>query len=146
LSEQAIRFVTDPDPATIHWMSPQEAADNGIALTSWGGPATADVAPDAARPSAAAAGRIYPDGSPERRAVEFVASLAARWSGAGEPAAAPLASLYTEVVLYYGKALAREAVLARKRRLAQRWRERSYAIRPASLTAVCTGAAGVCQV
>jgi hypothetical protein len=35
LSEEAIRYVTDADPSTIHWMSMIEAADHGIVVAQW---------------------------------------------------------------------------------------------------------------
>jgi hypothetical protein len=35
LSEEAIRYVTDAEPSTIHWMSMIEAAEHGITLAQW---------------------------------------------------------------------------------------------------------------
>ena len=143
LSEKAIRYVTYADPTTIHWMTVEEAAEHEITVASVGAKPVV-----ASKATVANAGRDYPDGSPERRALDFVQSLAARWSGPigikDEDDA--LAPLYTDVVLYHGKPLAREALVTRKRRLAERWSERSYAVRAPSLSATCTGAGGVCQV
>ena len=36
LSEEAIRYITDAEPSTIHWMSMSEAAEFGIAVARWG--------------------------------------------------------------------------------------------------------------
>ncbi len=141
LSEKAIRYVTYADPTTIHWMTIAEAAEHEITVASAGAPPAA-----ASRPAAANAVRDYPDGSPERRAIDFVRSIVARWSGRAGTNGDALAALYTDVVLYHGKPLPRDAVLTRKRRLAERQSERSYAIRAPSLAATCTDAGGVCQV
>jgi hypothetical protein len=35
LSEDAIRYVTDAEPSTIHWMSTIEAAEHGIVVAQW---------------------------------------------------------------------------------------------------------------
>jgi hypothetical protein len=35
LSEEAIRYVTDAEPSTIHWMSTTEAAEHGIVVAQW---------------------------------------------------------------------------------------------------------------
>ncbi|HEY7299717.1 MAG TPA: hypothetical protein VH684_17555 [Xanthobacteraceae bacterium] len=35
LSEEAIRYVTDAEPSTIHWMSMIEAAEHGIVVAQW---------------------------------------------------------------------------------------------------------------
>src|SRR5262249_607001 len=37
LSEKAIRYITFADPATIHWMTIDEAAEHGIAVSLTGG-------------------------------------------------------------------------------------------------------------
>jgi hypothetical protein len=40
----------------------------------------------------------------------------------------------------------RQSVLLSKRRFANRWSQRNYAIRPGSLSATCAGAGGTCRV
>ena len=35
LSEEAIRYVTDAEPSTIHWMNNIEAAEHGIVVAQW---------------------------------------------------------------------------------------------------------------
>ena len=57
-----------------------------------------------------------------------------------------LASLYAETVVYHGKSTPRQAVLLNKHRLADRWTERDYAIRPGSLSATCAKAGTTCRV
>ena len=57
-----------------------------------------------------------------------------------------LASLYAETVVYHGKSTPRQAVLLSKHRLADRWTERAYTIRPGSLSATCAKAGTTCRV
>ena len=57
-----------------------------------------------------------------------------------------LAGLYAETVVYHGKSTPRQAVLLSKHRLADRWTERDYAIRPGSLSATCAKAGTTCRV
>jgi hypothetical protein len=54
--------------------------------------------------------------------------------------------LYTEKVLYHGKSTSRQSVLLSKRRFADRWTQRNYAVRPGSVSATCAAAASTCRV
>jgi len=69
-----------------------------------------------------------------------------RWSGPNAELLPVLDRLYTKKVLYHGKSTARQSVLLSKRRFANRWTQRNYAIRPGSLSATCAAAGGSCRV
>jgi hypothetical protein len=146
LSEEAILYITHAAPTSVQWMSLEEAAEYGIVVAKL--PPTG-VRPDASdavgkdRPQGSPA---HPQGSPEQRAIDFVHSLFERWSGPNAELLPVLDRLYTEKVLYHGKSTARASVLLSKRRFAQRWAQRSYAVRPGSLSATCAAAGGTCRV
>jgi hypothetical protein len=139
LSEKAILYITRAAPTAMEWMSMEEAAEHGIAVSPL-------PAPHSAAKSSTAAIPEHPDGSPERRAMDFVLALAERWSGPNAEVLPSLDGLYTDKVLYYGKPTARETVVVRKRRFADRWTRRTYEIRPGSLSATCAEADGTCRV
>ena len=139
LSERAILYITHAAPTSMQWMSMEEAAEYGITVaklppTHVGpGPAGAEVTQQ-------------PEGSPERRAIEFVLTLLERWSGPKAELLPVLNELYTDKVLYYGKPESRQTVLLTKRRFANRWTQRAYTIRPSSLTATCGETPATCRV
>jgi hypothetical protein len=137
LSEKAILYITHAAPTSMQWMSMEEAAEFGIMVAKLP-PAHAGTGP------AGAAVAQYPDGSSERRAIEFVLTLLERWSGPNAELLPVLNELYTDKVLYYGKPESMQTVLLTKRRFANRWTQRAYTVRPSSLTATCAGA--MCQV
>jgi len=140
LSEEAILYITHAAPTSVQWMSLEEAAEYGIVV--------AKLPPASMRPDASDV--VSPEhlqGSPEQRAIDFVHSLYDRWSKPNSELLPALDKLYTEKVLYHGKSTPRQSVLLSKRRFADRWTQRSYAIRPGSLSATCVVAAGTtCRV
>jgi len=138
LSEEAILYITHAAPTSVQWMSLEEAAEYGITVTKL---PPLSVSPDASN----AVTPEHPQGSPEQRAIDFVQSLFERWSGQNDALLPVLDKLYTEKVLYHGKSVPRQTVLLSKRRFANRWTQRSYAVRPGSLSATCA-AGGTCRV
>ena len=138
LSEEAILYITHAAPTSVQWMSLEEAAEYGIVVTKL---PPLSVSPDASN----AVSSEHPQGSPEQRAIDFVHSLFDRWSGSNDALLPVLDKLYTEKVLYHGKSVPRQTVLLSKRRFANRWTQRSYAVRPGSLSATCA-AGGTCRV
>jgi hypothetical protein len=138
LSEKAILYITQAAPTTMQWMSLQDAAENGIAV--------ATLPPLRAAAHADAAASIVERDNPERRATEFVRELVARSSGRGDEVLPFLENLYAEKVVYNGKSTPREAVLLSKHRLADRWTERVYTIKPGSLSATCRKTGETCRV
>jgi hypothetical protein len=139
LSEKAILYITHAAPTSMQWMSMEEAAEYGITVAKL---PLGDAGP---RPADAAVAQ-YPDGSPERRASEFVLALLERWSGPNAELLPFLSGLYTDKVVYYGKSESRQTVLLTKRRFANRWTQRAYTVRPSSLAATCAGATVTCRI
>jgi hypothetical protein len=139
LSEKAIIYITHAAPTSMQWMSMEEAAEYGITVAklslAHAGPGPAD-----------AAVAQYPEGSPERRASEFVLALLERWSGPNAALLPFLNGLYTDKVVYYGKSESKQTILLTKRRFANRWTQRAYTVRPSSLTATCAGATVTCRI
>jgi hypothetical protein len=138
LSESAILYITKTAPTSIQWMTLEDATLHGIAVARLPGAAGADVS--------AAVAAEQPELSPEQRAREVVRQLVQRSSGPTEEVMPFLASLYAETVVYHGKSTPRQAVLMNKHRLADRWTERDYAIRPGSLSATCAKEGTSCRV
>jgi hypothetical protein len=133
LSENAILHVTKTAPTSIQWMSLEDVGEQGIAV--------APLSPQlAAQGSGAAAA------NPERRATDLVRALLREWSRPGSEALPAIEPLYAETVVYHGKSTPRDAVLRSKRRIADRWSERSYTIQPGSLTATCAKTGATCRV
>jgi hypothetical protein len=73
-------------------------------------------------------------------------SLAAHWSEPNAETLRALDDLYVDKVFYHGKLTPRQAVLVDKRRFAERWPQRSYKIRPHSVSATCNALSEVCRV
>jgi hypothetical protein len=105
-------------------------------------------APDAPAPSdaSAAANQEQPQTSLSGRATGLVLALAAHWSEPNAETLRALDELYMDKVFYHGKLTPRQAVLSEKRRFAERWPQRTYRVRPRSLTASCNVATEVCRV
>jgi len=141
LPEDAIVYITQAAPNSMKWLNMEEAAQHGI-----------DVAllppPDAAPPPepSAGAGQEPPQARLATRAAGLVAALAARWSESNAETLRALDELYADKVFYHGKITPRQAVLLEKRRFAERWPQRSYKLRPHSITTSCNVVTEVCRV
>ncbi len=146
LSEEAILYITHAAPTSVQWMSLEEAAEYGIAVAKLPPIGVSPDAGDAVGKDRPQGSPGHPQGSPEQRAIDFVHSLFQRWSRPNAELLPVLDRLYTEKVLYHGKSTARQSVLLSKRRFANRWTQRNYAIRPGSLSATCAAAGGSCRV
>jgi hypothetical protein len=96
-----------------------------------------------AKEAMAVTGAPSSDSLPER-AAGFVAAQVSGWSSANAIDLASLANAYAEEIFYYGSRKSRAAVLRDKRRLLERWPERTYHVRPGSITVQCL--ANVCKV
>jgi hypothetical protein len=140
LSEKAILYITHAVPTSMQWLRMEEAAEYGIAVA----PLPSDSVPTSNATDAAIT--ESPDGTPEQRVTDFVLALMQRWSGPNAEILSALDGLYADSVLYYGKPTSRQGVLLRKRRFANRWRQRTYQIQPGSLSASCAGAGRTCRV
>jgi hypothetical protein len=141
LSEDAIVYVTQAGPASMKWLSTEEAGQYGI-----------DVAllppPESVQRSNLISPVVkeQPQGKLEQRATDFVRALALRWSGPNEDAVRSLDELYADKVRYHGKLMPRRAVVLDKQRFAERWPERNYTIRPGSISTTCIGASEACRI
>jgi hypothetical protein len=142
LTEDAIVYITQAAPNSMKWLNMEEAAQHGIDVALLPSPS------DAAPPSDpnAAAGAEQPQTRLAGRATSLVVALAARWSAPNAATLRALDELYVDKVFYHGKLTPRQAVLMEKRRFAERWPQRSYKIRPHSLTASCNATSEVCRV
>jgi hypothetical protein len=85
-----------------------------------------------------------PSDALERRAASFVTAQISGWSSANASDLASLANTYADEILYYGSRKSRQAVLLDKRRLLERWPERTYQVQPGSITVQCQES--VCKV
>ncbi len=141
LREEAIIYITQAAPNSMRWLSMEEAGQRGIDVALLP-PPDLGLPPVAAMPT-----RQQPAHADlEQRATTFVLALAARWSTPNAEALRSLDKLYAENVLYNGKATRRQAVLLDKRRMAERWPQRSYKVRPGSVSATCIDDANLCRV
>jgi hypothetical protein len=143
LPEDAIVYITQAAPNSMKWLNLEEAAQHGIDVALLPPPDAAPLAPDM---SGMAAASQEPQTSLAARATGLVSSLAARWSEPNVEILPALDDLYVDKVFYHGKLTPRQQVLLDKRRFAERWPQRSYKIRPHSMSASCNAAADVCRV
>jgi hypothetical protein len=80
----------------------------------------------------------------KERAARFVTARVAAWASMNEDSLATFASAYADKVHYYGSRKSRHAIMLDKRHFLERWPERTYSVRPDSLTVECV--AIVCKV
>jgi len=137
LSEDSIVYLTGADPDSITWLSLEQAVDHGIAVSP---------APEETRAATLTSPVVNERNDLERRATDFVLALAARWSSPNEAAFRSLDELYAETVRYHGKSMPRQAVVTEKQRFAERWPERSYTVRPESISVTCVKEGETCSV
>lgn len=79
------------------------------------------------------------DMTAEEKAHAFMARFHDAWSASNEVALSFMASAYADSVEFYGATISREAVLADKRKFAERWPRRAYSVRHDSQKAYCGG-------
>jgi hypothetical protein len=141
LSEDAIVYITRAGPASMQWLSTEDASQHGIDVAALPSPDSVQ-GPKPINP----AFNEKLQASPEQRATDFVRALALRWSGPNENALRSLDELYADEVRYHGKLIPRKAVVLDTKRFAERWPERNYTIRPGSISATCVEPSEVCHV
>jgi hypothetical protein len=140
LPEDAIVFITQAAPSSMKWLSMDEAGQHGIDVSLL---PPADASPP---PETTAVASSKPLENLEGRATDFVLSLANRWSGPNADMLRALDDLYADQVFYHGKLMPRQEVLRDKRRFAEKWPERSYKIRPHSVSTTCYDEFQICRV
>jgi hypothetical protein len=144
LPEDAIVYITQASPSSMKWLNMEEAAQHGIDVELLPSPdATPTSGPTT---TASVAGPDQPQASLAGRATSLVLALAARWSAPNAEMLGTLDALYADKVFYHGKLAPRQAVVLEKRQFAARWPQRSYKIRPHSITASCNAATEMCRV
>jgi hypothetical protein len=155
LPEDAIVYITQASPNTMKWLSMEEAAQHGIDVALLPPPETIqppgpnNPVPNvvASIPSAVASQeQPQPQTSLAGRATALVFALAARWSEPNGETLRALDNLYVDKVFYHGKITPRQAVLTEKRVFAERWPQRTYKIRPHSVTVSCNASTEMCRV
>ena len=148
LSEASIVYITEADPSSLNWLSLEQAAQHGIDVS----PAPEEIhSATLASPVVSAAltspvVKERPENDLEQRATDFIVAWASRWSSPNEEAFRSLNELYAEAVRYHGKSIPRQEVLIQKQDFAERWPERSYTLRPDSLSVTCVKGAETCSV
>ena len=134
LSESAVVYITKAAPTEMTWLNFRDAAQIGIEVIPWeSGQPSSKPAQSPTPPLRNATGEDL-----ATRARSFVTAIQSRWSDANSAELGWLDSLYAYEVDYYGKRLSRDAVLADKRRFAERWPERTYRIQANSMMAQCS--------
>ena len=144
LPEDAIVYITQAAPNSMKWLNMDEAAQHGIDVALLPAP---DATPTTdASLTAGGTSPEPPQTSLAGRATSLVLALATRWSEPNAEMLTTLDDLYVDKVFYHGKLTPRQAVVLDKRRFAERWPQRSYKIRPHSITASCNAASETCRV
>jgi hypothetical protein len=156
LSDVAILYITAAGPTEINWLTLRDAQALGIelALLPPGGLAP-EPAPSAAiplQPPAPLPARPQEPG-PTRRADrlngiarDFAAAYFAHWSESNAEALHYFESVYGERISFADRSIAKTALLAEKRKYAERWPERLYTADPATIRSNCDEETARCTV
>jgi curved DNA-binding protein CbpA len=80
----------------------------------------------------------------EKRAARFVTARLAAWASISAGSLGTFASAYADKVHYNGSQKSRKAIVLEKRRFLQRWPQRTYDVRPGSVTVHCVDI--VCKI
>jgi hypothetical protein len=139
LPEDAIVYITQAAPNSMKWLNLDDAAQHGIEVA---------LLPPSDRPSEpnAVASQEQPPPGLAGRATSMVLALAARWSSPNDETLRALDEMYVDTVFYHGKVIPRHAVVLDKLHFAERWPQRSYKIRPHSMSVTCDPDSEVCRV
>ncbi|MCK1597141.1 hypothetical protein [Bradyrhizobium sp. 164] len=139
LSYSAVIYITQASPASMTWLSAEDAKKNDIEVKLLEPFKTGSaLAPSQADPS-------HSPSSLRAKVSEFVRLLFTVWSGPNDKVAAVLPRLYSVHVLFYGRDLSDNEVVADKMKSINRWPQRLYKMREGSLTVECNEAVGSCK-
>lgn len=143
LNDRAIFYITDTAPNRIAWLSMDDARALGIDVLAYSAATT--ITPPSPAPATA------PAAAPVAHRLELVAHQfpSMHFDQAGqrpEVALEYFQATYAEDVTFNGALVARARVLDLQRRLAQRWPEQSYVVRPDSVSVLCNAGSGLCDV
>ncbi len=171
LPDTAVMFVTAAPPKDMLWLSLDVAKILSIDVIEIG-PSSKNIPrspqerpadpPNVERPAvrtetALAPTTVAPNVDPARvpssepalssnRATDFVQAYFANWSRPNTQALASPESIYAPSVNYYGRQVAVDLVVHEKQAFAERWPERTYSLRAASLVANCDASKLSCTV
>ncbi len=84
--------------------------------------------------------------SREQAAQKLAVNYLKLWSASNRQAIQTTPEFYGSRVLFHGKRMSFEELLAEKRRFAQRWPDRDYRYRPETLNVRCSSGANTCTV
>ncbi|WP_137043974.1 hypothetical protein [Pseudolabrys sp. FHR47] len=158
LPDTAIMYLSNAAPTSMNWLTPADAEAIGIKLSvfdldSKAPPAAPPIAalPAPAPPLSLAPGSAHPPSGQysatlDGRARDFVIALNVLLSGSNEQYVKLLDGIYADQVVYYGKQLPRSEVVAQLVKFVERWPDRSYVVRPDSLSVQCDALSHACQV
>jgi len=134
----AVVYITKASPDSMTWLGISEARQHGIDVTLL----------DPLMPSRQANTQPTPSNQDDLagRASGFAAQMFSEWSQPNSYVSRYLSGLYGEQVSYYGQTKSRQAVLADKLRFIERWPERSYKLRPGSISVQCILSSFTCNV
>jgi hypothetical protein len=144
LPEEAIVYITQAPPSSMKWLSLEDAAERGIEVSLL--PPADTPEPPQPPESSATAEQVPAQPGLAGRATGVVLALAARWSRPNEEMMRALDDFYGDEVFYHGKVVSRQAVLLDKQHFAERWPQRTYKIRPHSMTVNCNAMTQMCRV
>jgi len=134
LSTTAVLYITAPSPADIQWLSFADARRIGIDVQQTKSSPAANDEPRQAK---------EPPRQHDASGTEFatIKSTTYRFVTAtnrpNDSAMIFLDGVYADGVNYFGKTMAKSAVLADKRGFFKKWPNRNYSIRPDSLSVSC---------
>lgn len=144
ISARAVQFMSEPQPnEELAWLSVEDAAEFGIAVTVLAGPAAAPARP-AVRPYAPTpeiASRTM-----EQAATEFAARLHVVFSDQNPITMRFLSRAYADNVVFYGGPQTSARILALKQRFLERWPQRLYTVRQESIRVSCDQVQRTCSV
>jgi hypothetical protein len=141
LSYSVVIYITRAPPDQMTWLTLADAVRIGIDVVEY--PPRAGSDPPAAWTATPAPEKEPPASAIERTVIDFVRAVFMIWNAPNAQSLESMARIYSYEVLYYGKPMARRAVLEDKRQFQQRWPERQYTIRPGTLAIQCSESGGL---
>ena len=133
LSDEAILYIEQAHPDEITWLTERAARTYGIALDAMPRQASR-IEPPAPPPRPPAA-------NPDEVAAVFASTYFTHWSETNADALGYFRSAYSPHVVFYGASIERSVVMDQKRKFAERWPERVYAVRGGTVRSRCEGEA-----
>ncbi len=153
LSDAAVLYISSTPPDDIQWLTMADARRFGIDVALL--PPMADVArghsaPDQSTPPirqpAPSTGPSPAIASLEGKASAFVGQYFGRWSDNNALAMTYVRNIYADSVDFYRKPTSRATIVDMKQKFTERWPERTYAVRWATVAIKCDQQSATCMV